>query len=269
MDSIIRPLDIAALRQQYQTAKPYPFFSIDNFLDPQFASAVVAEYPTYEQAKSLGREFSAINEKLKIQVTDSGKFPASVKRLSDALASPEFLSAMEQITGVPSLLADPSLQGGGMHLTGPSGRLDVHVDFNFVEAQKLHRRLNILVYLNPVWEDSWGGAIELWDREVKHCVQSFQPVMNRCVLFETSDISYHGVSQNKSPDGEVRRSFAAYYYTREAPAGWDGVAHSTIFKARPDEAVRGAIMMPAEKLGRQLRGGVQTTKNFVKNLLGK
>jgi hypothetical protein len=269
MDPIIRPLDIAGLRQQYQTSQPYPFFSIDNFLDPAFAAEVVAAYPTYEQAKSIGREFTAINEKLKIQVTDSARFPPPVKRLSDALASQSFLDALEPITGIPKLLDDAGLAGGGMHLTGPSGRLDVHVDFNYVEAQQLHRRLNILVYLNPLWEESWGGAIELWDEDVKNCVHSFTPVMNRCVLFETSDSSFHGVSQNRAPDGQVRRSFAAYYYTREAPAGWDGIAHSTVFKARPDEAVRGAILMPAEKIGRQVQGGIRNTKNFVKSLLGK
>ena len=32
-----------------------------------------------------------------------------------------------------------------------------------------------------------------------------------------------------------RLSFAAYYYTDEAPEGWAGEAHSTLFKPRPGE----------------------------------
>lgn len=269
MDSIVRPLDIPALRQQFKAAKPFPFFCVDNFLEPEFVSEVVAAYPTYETARSMGHEFSAVNEKLKVQITDSGRFPAPVKRLSDALASPDFLSALEQITGVRNLLADDRLGGGGMHLTGSSGRLDVHVDFNYVEDRQWHRRLNILVYLNPVWEESWGGEIELWDREVKNCVHSFQPVVNRCVVFETSEISYHGVSPNRCPPGQVRKSFAAYYYTKEAPAGWDGRSHSTVFKARPDEAFRGSVMMPAEKAINLFHEGVRGARRVVKQLLGK
>lgn len=269
MDAVVRPLDIDGLRQQYRSARPFPFFSIESFLEPGFAAEVVAAYPTYEEAKKLGFEFSAVNEKLKVQVTDSARFPSAVKRLSDALASPPFLSALEQITGIQSLLADDRLSGGGMHLTGPSGRLDVHVDFNFVEDRKLHRRLNILVYLNPVWEKAWGGAIELWDQDVKNCIHSFAPILNRCVVFETSEISYHGVSQNVCPPGFVRKSFAAYYYTREAPAGWDGSTHSTVFKARPDETIRGAVLMPAESMARKARAGFGKAKGIVKNLLGR
>lgn len=269
MDAIIRPFDVAALRKQYLEARPFPFFSIDNFLAPEFAEQVVAAYPTYEQARELGREFSAVNERLKVQITDSAKFPGPVKRLSDALASRPFLGALEQITGIRALLPDELLGGGGMHLTGPTGRLDVHVDFNYVEDRHLHRRLNILVYLNPEWHEEWGGAIELWDAEVKNRVQSFAPVLNRCVLFETSEISYHGVSPNKCPPGFVRKSFAAYYYTKEAPAGWDGVSHSTVFKARPSEHVRGAILMPAERASRSIRKGIDNAKRVVKGLLGR
>ena len=43
-----------------------------------------------------------------------------------------------------------------MHITGPGGRLDVHVDFNFMEERQLHRRLNLLLYLNPTWNEIMG-----------------------------------------------------------------------------------------------------------------
>ncbi len=154
-----------------------------------------------------------------------------------------------------------------MHMTGPQGRLDVHVDFNVVEDKGWHRRLNILVYLNPEWQEAWGGNVELWDADVRHCHHSLAPVFNRCVLFETSEISFHGVSAVRCPPGVARQSFAAYYYTAEAPAGWDGRAHSTIFRARPDERGRGYLLLPAERVGRRLRHGLHRAGRGVRKLL--
>jgi hypothetical protein len=269
MPSPVRKIDRDALRQQFRGAKPFGFFVIDNFLEPEFARAVVEAYPGYEQARAMGREFVAVNEKLKVQVTDSAHFPTSVCQLADALSSPEFLGEMEYITGIPNLVADAAYEGGGMHLSNTSGRLDVHVDFNFNNRNGMFRRLNILVYLNPVWEEAWGGNIELWDEGVTRCLQSYSPVFNRCLVFETNDVSYHGVTPIKCPPDHARKSFAAYYYTREAPANWDGQKHSTIFRARPDEQFRGKVLMPAEGIMRSVSSGVQHVKGLVKRMIGR
>lgn len=266
---LINPYDRDQLKAQFDSAQPFRWFQIDRFLNDDFARELVAAYPTFEQAKTLGLEFKAINEQRKVQVTDSAKFPPLVKRLSDALASPEFLSDMEHITSIPRLLADSRLDGGGMHITGAGGRLDVHVDFNLLEDRKWHRRLNILVYLNPVWEPAWGGEIELWDREAKHRHHAFMPILNRCVVFETSNISYHGVGPVRCPDDVARKSFAAYYYTQEAPAHWDGTSHSTIFKARPNEKLRGALLMPLERVERKIRARVRRLGDRARKYLPK
>ncbi len=118
-------------------------------------------------------------------------------------------------------------------------------------SRELHRRLYILIYFNKDWQPEYGGNIVLWDEHVKVCHHSFSPIFNRCVVFETNEVSYHGVTAVKCPPGQARKSFAAYYYTKEAPAHWTGVAHSTIFKARPDEVIKGNVMMPLEKARQQ------------------
>jgi Rps23 Pro-64 3,4-dihydroxylase Tpa1-like proline 4-hydroxylase len=264
---VIKPFDREKVRQQFNSAQPFRWFEISPFVDEGFIDEVVNAYPTFETAQKLGFEFKAINEQKKVQITDSAKFPGPVKRLSDALASAEWLKDLEYITGIPRLVADEKLDGGGMHLTGPGGRLDVHVDFNYLEGQKLHRRLNILVYLNPNWNETWGGNIELWDRDVKNRAHSFPPVLNRCVVFETNNISYHGVSPVSCPPEIARRSFAAYYYTREAPAGWQGEMHSTIFRARPSERLRGYVLMPLENVQKRVLNGVERVARRVKRIL--
>lgn len=264
---VLRPLDIPRLRREFREAQPFPFMVVDEFLQPEFAREVAESYPSFESAKSRGRAFDFVNEKKKVQVTDRTKFPEPVQRLEAAIASQSFRDALSEITGIPKLLADEQLVGGGMHVMGSHGRLDVHVDFNLIEERQIHRRLNILVYLNPVWRDQWGGHIELWDRDVKRCHHAFLPAFNRCVVFETSERSFHGVSAVECPEDVARQSFAAYYYTREAPPAWDGKTHSTIFRARPDELLRGFVLMPAEKLQRTVRAQVQRAKRGVKRLL--
>lgn len=265
--TLINPIDPDALRGRVREATPFPHFCIDGFLDPTFAEEVLAAFPSFEQAASMGKTFKAVNEKNKIQVTDASRFPEAIARLDRELSSPAFLGLLEHAFEIPGLHADPNHTGGGMHQTGPRGHLDVHVDFNYDQTLQMHRRLNILVYFNKDWDPAWGGNIELWDRDVKTCVHSFAPEFNRCVVFATSEISYHGVSAVRCPEGRTRKSFAAYYYTREAPAGWDGSVHSTIFKARPDEKLKGRVLMPLEKTGRQVRELVDGLKRTVKKVV--
>ena len=142
------------LRAEFAAAKPVPHIVIDNFLDRGAAKAIVDAYPDFDTALRQGRTFKTVNERKKVQVSDSTGFTAPVAKLNDLLSSPEFLSDLSYITGIPELLADEQLVGGGIHMTGSGGHLDVHVDFNFVEGRKLHRRLNLLLYLNESWQPS-------------------------------------------------------------------------------------------------------------------
>jgi Rps23 Pro-64 3,4-dihydroxylase Tpa1-like proline 4-hydroxylase len=265
---MIKPYDRELLRRQYSSAKPFPYIIIENFLEPDAAQEVARSYPSFADAIKQGYTFKAVNEQRKVQVTDSSRFPPPVARLNDVLASQKFLDDLSYITGIPKLLADEQLSGGGMHVTGPGGRLDVHVDFNYFEDRQIHRRLNILVYMNPEWHDDWGGEIELWDKDVKNCAERLKPILNRCLIFQTTGFSYHGVRPITAPGGVERKSFAAYYYTKEPPPDWKGEVHSTIFKARPDEKLRGMVLMPAERLMRGVMTKARQFKSRIRRTLG-
>lgn len=264
---LVNPLDRTTLRRQFASAKPFPYVVLDNFLEPSFAKEVADAYPTFEQISQIGFAFNAVNERKKVQVTDRSLFAEPVRRLSDAIDSPAFLADLSYITGIPNLLADELHSGGGMHMTGPGGRLDVHIDFNVMKERKLYRRLNLLLYLNPDWDERLGGEVELWDRNVKKCMARYPPALNRCLIFQTSNISFHGVAPLRCPPTQARRSFAAYYYTKEPPEGFCGIAHSTVFRARPDEPLRRYLLMPAEQLERRARsrviGGMRKVKRFI------
>jgi hypothetical protein len=265
---LIQSFDREKLRQQCRDARPYPFVKIDDFLEPTFARKVAEAYPTFNSAEKAGRSFKTVNEKRKVQITDASLFPGPVAQLNKVLASPEFLADLSYIMGVPKLLADEELVGGGIHVTGPGGRLDVHVDFNYIAERQLHRRVNLLLYLNPVWDAKWGGHIQLWDEDVKNCEQVFTPALNRCVIFETSDKSFHGVTPVTGAAPFPRNSFATYYYTKESPENWKGGIHSTVFKARPTESIRAHVLMPAERLRQRFRKNVGRLKHGIRRLIG-
>ncbi|HSC86651.1 MAG TPA: 2OG-Fe(II) oxygenase [Polyangiaceae bacterium] len=257
------------MRERFLKAQPFPFLAVDDFLEPEFARAMAASYPSFEDASSLGHVFNAVNEKRKVQITNPESFPEPVQQFAALAASEEFREFLSKVSGIDDLRWDDSYSGAGMHMTASSGRLDVHVDFNRLEQKGWYRRLNLLLFLNEGWQDEWGGRLELWNADVTKCAHSFQPIFNRMVLFETSDISYHGVTPIKCPPAIARRSFALYFYTEQPPAGVDAdKQHSTIFRSRPNEFMRGYVLMPLSSASWALRSAYRTMRSRTAQLLG-
>jgi len=88
---------------------------------------------------------------------------------------------------------DPTLHGGGFHVTEPGGYLSCHLDYDLSPVVPGKRRaLNLIGFLNPEWREEWGGALCLCD-PVGSVVQRFIPKPGRLVAFETNDLSYHMV----------------------------------------------------------------------------
>jgi len=264
---MIRPIDANDLRRRIRSATSFPHVLIDNFLDEDFARQVHDSFPTYEDAWKIGQAFTTVNERKKVQITDVAQFAPPVRELNRILAEPGWIEKLSFAFDVPDLLADDELIGGGIHQTGARGRLDVHVDFNYIAERKLHRRLNILLFLNPGWKPEWGGRLELWDQKVTRCHHSFEPLFNRCVVFETNEISFHGVTAVNCPPDRVRRSFAAYYYSKQPPAHWTGEEHGTIFRSRPDEVIKGHVLMPAERVVRGMRQAMWDVRRRIKRIV--
>ena len=92
--ALINQFDIERLKQSVSSAEPFPFFQIDNFLSEEFANSVLASYPSYGDALKKGRSFSAVNEKGKVQLTDSATFSPAIKELNAVLADPDWLEVL-------------------------------------------------------------------------------------------------------------------------------------------------------------------------------
>ena len=150
--------------------------------------------------------------------------------------SPRFVTWLEQLTGIPALLPDWTMDGGGLHQTLRGGHLNIHADFSTHHVhENWARRVNILLYLNDEWRDEWGGHLELWDKDMSSVQGRVSPKGNRMLVFTTSEDSFHGHPDPLvCPEDVARRSMALYYFTEEERA----VRRSTDYRARPQDGVK-------------------------------
>lgn len=217
-------------REEYVSASPFPHIVIDDFCTPSVLEACLKDFPNKPDPDS--RSFDRDQERYKTSYNPDFVSP-KLRSFFYSMNSRPFLQFLENMTGVEGLIPDPYFVGGGFHQTTQGGHLSIHADFNLHKKLRLERRLNLLIYLNKDWEDHFGGALELWDSDMKSCVRRITPIFNRCVVFSTSNNSHHGHPDPVAhPKGEPRRSMALYYYT----ATWDERAQkkTTQFKPRPN-----------------------------------
>ena len=207
-----------------------------NFSNRNFVSVCCLSFRLLIRQK-LATSFGEIGGKAVFQ--NLARLGPAYKRFDQMIRSKQFLSFIGRITGIPNLLYDPEYVGGGTHDNLEGQELDPHVDFNYHPKTHTHRRLNLILYLNPDWREDWGGSLELhlnpWIAE-ENIVKTIIPAVNRCVLFETSERSWHGFSKIRLPEGKKglsRRSIAVYFYTRQRPPAETAAPHSTVYVQRP------------------------------------
>lgn len=202
------------LRQQFDSAKPFRYVVIDDILLPDEARKVEAGFETALQHKHHGAAKSHRDVLLKTGTPNLKVMTADQVNVFEAIHSDRFVRFLENVTGIEQVYADPELRGGGLHSSWRGGYLNVHTDFNFHPTNDTHRRLNLIIYVNQEWPEEWGGALELWNSDVSACEARLFPKFNRGVLFETSEISFHGHPVPLTcPEGVTRKSMAVYYYS--------------------------------------------------------
>jgi 2-oxoglutarate-Fe(II)-dependent oxygenase superfamily protein len=217
-------------------AEPFKHVVVENFFEPSFARRLLEEFPRFDTKLAMnehgGIGGKAVNTKIR-------EISPAYKELYEAISSQPFLDLISRLSGIPDLILDPKLFGGGTHDNRHGQELDAHVDFNYDEAQQLHRRLNLIVYLNEDWKTEWGGAIEIHSNPrdpATNRIRAYDPLFNRCVMFETNEYSWHGFPKiNLPPDKRhlSRKSISIYLYTRDRPAEEIVPMHGTFYYQRP------------------------------------
>jgi hypothetical protein len=221
--------DAGRLSREFAAARPFRHVVIENFFEHSFADRLLAEFPAFEQGNSVGDDGRQGDKSTVERIKALG--PA-FRTLDDVIQTPEFLSLVGAIAGIDELVYDPFYLGGGTHENRQRQALQAHVDFNYHPSERWHRRLNLIVYLNPTWDESWGGNLELYNDPYQDArpAERIAPLFNRCVIFETTEKSWHGFDRILLPPEHVgmsRKSVALYFYSASRPAEEIAGKHTT------------------------------------------
>lgn len=238
MLNLINPDVVAeqdALAARFRPREPFRHLVVDDFFARDFANRILAEFPPFDHGNARNEAGEIGNKSTVEKIRALG---AAYGALDDLVQSREFLGLIGRITGIDGLLYDPWYFGGGTHENRQGQNLDTHVDFNRHPAQRWHRRLNLIVYLNREWNDDWGGSLQLHSdpRSADDRVITITPKFNRAVIFETTETSWHGfpcIALPAHKQALSRKSVALYFYTKDRPAEETADSHSTVYVDPP------------------------------------
>lgn len=192
---------------------PFPHYVIDDFINIEMANKLSDEFLPYD---SDGWFVYDNPLEVKKACNNWYHFPPATYQFFQYLNSPHFINTLREITGI-ELFADHGLHGAGWHIQGNGSKLNVHQDYSLHPKLNLQRKINLIYYLTPDWQEEWGGNLEFWshDEETnlpKEKIKTIENKFNRVVLFDASQNSWHGFAEQiKCPEGKYRKSIAMYY----------------------------------------------------------
>ena len=204
---------------------PFPHVVIDGFLQSDTLPRILSEVNKLKDADAQSKYIDTSSPYEFNKYAFNSNYGSYLKELFVELNSPVFIKHIERITGVNNIICNElSLHGAGVHRIKSKGFLQLHTDFNTYHSKKgmLDRRINLLIYLNPDWKAEYKGELCLCDKNTNMCAKKIEPILNRCVIFNTTSASIHGHPEPLNvPDDVLRQSIAVYYYTENTQGDKD------------------------------------------------
>ena len=209
--------DIASYKSIWEKYEPgNRYIIIDNFFEN--VDLLHEAHQEFYQIPIEYWEFSDQHPTQYLKRTYPNMFlPKNLSTIFEYIQSTAFISTLSSITGLKDLIPDLGLYGAGLHVTSSTGFLGTHVDRPYDAEKNRYRRLNFLLYMNPVWKTEWNGELEIYDKNCSRILESVQPIFNRLVLLETPLTPHGHAKPLTTPDNIERLSIASYYYTHEPP----------------------------------------------------
>ena len=202
-------INYSDLRSFFFKNTVFPHIRLQNFLENKICEKINNEIEN--KLNDLQPYFSYSVKKYALN--DINKMGYNTKKLIEYLNSNSFLNKLEDLTGIKNLIADPRLEGAGIHIIKRGGYLKIHTDFySHIINETWERKINLLLYFNKNFKKEYNGNIELFNINMEDSV-SYMPDFNTAVIFITNEKSYHGHPKPlNTPENIFRKSIALYYY---------------------------------------------------------
>jgi len=251
-------------KENYLAAKPFPNIVLNNFFKNDFLNTIHDEFPDLSRSKDS--QYYNVKNEIKFSNKNYKEFPKTIKSFIDFLNSNIFLDFLQNITSIKEkLISDPNLEGGGLHEIKKGGVLKIHTDFNRHPFLDLDRRINVLIYLNKNWKESYGGNLEFWNKNMTRCEKKISPLFNTMAIFSTTDFSNHGHPDPLNcPVETSRKSIALYYFSSGRP---ENEIHSKYKKNRTYYKNRVGVINDADENKENFKDFLRSFKfyQFIKN----
>jgi hypothetical protein len=209
---------------------------IDDFLPRESALGLAANFPGLETMSGWHVYDNPLE--LKFAMDDLDKMSPHTRSVFGYLQSDEFVERIAREMEIQGLENDPFLHGAGLHCMPPGGKLDMHLDYSIHPRTRKERRVNLILFLNTTWRQEWGGELVLYPADERDGTMTDRtpavkilPKFNRAVVFETSDISWHGVPFISHEAAEPRKTLAIYYVSE--PTGKQKFRPKALYARRP------------------------------------
>jgi Rps23 Pro-64 3,4-dihydroxylase Tpa1-like proline 4-hydroxylase len=195
--------------------KPCQHIIIDNFLNEEYINNILHDINKLEPHHSY---YHGHPNTENTKMAFNSNLSDIINELLHELCSDEFIHFLEVSFGIQDLIKNNNkLEGAGIHKVYNNGFLTMHKDFNHAYDRNIgliDRRLNLLLYMNPNWKEEYKGHLCLYDNEENKITKKILPILNRCIIFNTTDC-IHGHPEPMVLDNDVcRQSIALYYYTK-------------------------------------------------------
>lgn len=197
----------------YSHGLPVPWLAFDDFLPVNLLVKIQEEINTVPAHlwTSFTRNGSMMKECTNL------KFAPYTRELALNFNSHEFVSWLQNMTGLDRIIPDPHFIGAGLMRCYRGDSLKLHTDFNWNEQLHLNRCLSMILYLSQEWQEDWGGHLEFWDFEKTRCLHRVSPRPNRLLIWNYDERTIHGhPNPITCPDAVSRDGLRIFYFQSNA-----------------------------------------------------
>lgn len=210
IEQITKKFNSKEYSMDYSQGSPVPWLFFDDFLPEDILKKVQTEInqiPKYMWTTFV-RNGSFMYECNKLY-----DFCPTIRDLTLNLNSSEFITWLEELTGIDKMLPDPHLIGAGLMRCYTGHSLKLHTDFNWNEELHLNRCLSAILYLHPEWDKSWHGELEFWDFKKEKLLHTIECKPNRLLLWNYHSKLFHGhPTPLTCPEGVSRDGLRLFYF---------------------------------------------------------